>query len=64
MNYLKNLKQFEIPKEALKFINGSRGSDVCEAVNNCMQTAFDNGNTFLIPECERVLDPSHSCRNR
>ncbi|RZS93853.1 hypothetical protein EV197_2434 [Aquimarina brevivitae] len=60
---LKELKKFQISRTELKSINGSsKDVDICDAVNKCMQTAFNNGNTFLIPVCEETLDPSHSCR--
>ncbi|WP_299618982.1 hypothetical protein [uncultured Tenacibaculum sp.] len=61
MKSLNHLKSFAISKENLKRINGG---DICGAVNRCMQTAQRDGNTFLIPVCEEVLDPTHSCRQR
>ncbi len=59
---LKQLEKFRIPRHQLSLINGSGDVD-CDIVNGCMQTAFNNGDTFLIPICEEVLDPEHVCRN-
>lgn len=61
MKKLKELQAFVLPKEILKQINGG---DICTSVNKCMQTAQRDGNTFLIPICEEVLDPEHNCRQR
>lgn len=52
MKNLRKFKQFEISKELSRNLRGG-----CEAAIPCMQTAYNNGNPWLIPVCIETLCP-------
>ena len=59
MKSLSHLKSFEISKESQKSIHGG-GS--CIVYRACKKTAERDGNDFLVPLCESMFDPTHSCQ--
>ncbi|WP_299683664.1 hypothetical protein [uncultured Dokdonia sp.] len=54
MKSLKNLKSFEISTEKAKEVNGATCEHL-EHFNNCVATALENENEFLIEVCAEVL---------
>ncbi len=56
MSTLKKFKSFEIQKAFLKQLTGGALQPCQYYENKCMQTAFNNGNTFLMDDCDALCD--------
>lgn len=54
MSKLKKFKSCEIEKFDLQKLTGGHSCQYNE--NRCMQTAFNNGNTFLLDACNALCD--------
>jgi hypothetical protein len=56
-NKLEKFSEFKINEtDFRKFIGGLQPCQYYE--NRCMQTAFNNGNTFLLSQCDALCDSS------
>jgi hypothetical protein len=56
MSKLEKFKSFQVETvELQKLIGGAQQS--CQYYENkCMQTAYNNGNTFLLDDCDALCD--------
>ncbi len=56
MSKLEKFKSFEIEKTELPKLTGGNAQPCQYYENACMQTAFNNGNTFLMKQCDALCD--------